>query len=122
MGRYVATFRPPTSSSACPCTSRLLWPCLLTGALTTQNGIDDPHVASSLFKLFLRELSDPLVPSSLYNDALSSSKSPEDAIAFVQRLPICHRRVLVFVISFLQLFMEERVVEQTKMTPSNLGE
>jgi hypothetical protein len=40
----------------------------------------------------------------------------------VQRLPICHRRVLVFVISFLQLFMEERVVEQTKMTPSNLGE
>jgi hypothetical protein len=91
-------------------------------ALTTQNGIDDPHVASSLFKLFLRELSDPLVPSSLYNDALSSSKSPEEALAFVQRLPICHRRVLVFVISFLQLFMEEQVVEQTKMTPSNLGE
>ncbi|OCF54784.1 hypothetical protein L486_07920 [Kwoniella mangroviensis CBS 10435] len=84
-------------------------------------GIDDPHVASSLFKLWLRELEDPIIPSNLYNDALSASKTPEESIDFLTRLPVYNRRVLLFVISFIQLFMKEDVVKVTKMTPGNLA-
>ncbi|WWD08443.1 hypothetical protein V865_006555 [Kwoniella europaea PYCC6329] len=84
-------------------------------------GIDDPHVASSLFKLWLRELEDPIIPSSLYNDALSASKTCEESIDFLKRLPIYNRRVLIFVISFIQLFMKDDVVRVTKMTPGNLA-
>ncbi|WVW80903.1 hypothetical protein I302_102894 [Kwoniella bestiolae CBS 10118] len=84
-------------------------------------GIDDPHVASSLFKLWLRELEDPIIPSNLYNDALSASKTPEESIDFLKKLPIYNRRVLLFVISFIQLFMKDDVVRVTKMTPGNLA-
>ncbi|OCF45686.1 hypothetical protein I317_00589 [Kwoniella heveanensis CBS 569] len=84
-------------------------------------GIEDPHVAASLFKLWLRELEDPIVPSSLYNEALIASKSATESIDFVNRLPTYNRRVLLFVISFVQLFMGRGVVEKTKMTPGNLA-
>ena len=40
---------------------------------------------------------------------------------FVKQLPILNRRVLVFVITFFQLFIKPEVVQVTKMTPSNLG-
>lgn len=83
--------------------------------------MSDPHVAASLYKLFLRELSEPVVPSHMYNEALESSSSPESAIAFLQTLPAAHRRVLVFVIFFTRRFCKEEVVRATKMTPSNLG-
>lgn len=85
-----------------------------------QDHIDDPHVAASLFKLWLRELEEPLIPDSLYNAALRASKSTDECLGFVSRLPKIHRRVLLFVISFVQLFLSEEVVEQTKMTPQNL--
>jgi hypothetical protein len=85
-----------------------------------QNGIDDPHVAASLFKLRLRELEEPLVPTHLYNAALVATKSPADAIEFVTGLPVLHRRVLLSVISFAQLFLHPDVIFQTKMTLHNL--
>ncbi|WRT70639.1 uncharacterized protein IL334_007637 [Kwoniella shivajii] len=85
-------------------------------------GIDDPHVAASLFKLWLRELEDPIIPSSLYNDALTASRSSKECIEFVSsRLPTYNRRVLLFVISFVQIFMQPEVVGKTKMTPGNLA-
>ena len=34
----------------------------------TLEGVDDPHVPASLFKLWTRELVDLLVPSEMYND------------------------------------------------------
>jgi hypothetical protein len=82
----------------------------------------DPHVAASLFKLFLRELAEPVVPSHMYNEALESSSTPEEAVAFLRTLPQAHRRVLVFVIFFTRRFCADEVVKATKMTPSNLGE
>jgi hypothetical protein len=59
----------------------------------------------------------------MYNDALSAAATdtPDATLEFVTRLPAYHRRVLLFVISFMQLFVKEEVVEKTKMTPSNLG-
>lgn len=88
----------------------------------TQSGIDDPHVAASLFKLWLRELESPIIPIQQYNTCLSASKSVAQSIDFVRQLPVLNRRVLAFVISFIQIFLRENVVEITKMTASNLGQ
>nr|KIR48337.1 hypothetical protein I312_02181 [Cryptococcus bacillisporus CA1280] len=85
------------------------------------NGIDDPHVAASLFKLWLRELEEPLIPTALYNDALIASKDYAQVVEIVQKLPVYNRRVLVFVVGFVQMFTQEKVVEKTRMGPINLA-
>jgi hypothetical protein len=87
----------------------------------TVDGVDDPNVLASLMKLWLRELSDPLVPDELYNECVQNSKDPEACIQIVERLPTINRRVVLFVISFLQIFLEERTQTITKMTPANLA-
>lgn len=78
-------------------------------------------MAASLFKLWLRELEEPLIPTALYNDALIASKDYAQVVEIVQKLPVYNRRVLVFVVGFVQIFMQEKVVEKTKMGPMNLG-
>ncbi|KAF8973177.1 hypothetical protein BDZ97DRAFT_1912748 [Flammula alnicola] len=87
----------------------------------TLDGVDDPHVLASLMKLWLRELCDPLVPEELYNECIQNSKDPEACIQIVERLPTINRRVVLFVVSFLQLFLEDRAQSVTKMTPANLA-
>ncbi|KAJ7647566.1 hypothetical protein FB45DRAFT_733340 [Roridomyces roridus] len=87
----------------------------------TLDGVDDPHVLASLMKLWLRELCDPLVPDEMYNECITNSKEPEACVHIVQRLPTINRRVVLFVISFLQLFLEDRIQTMTKMTPANLA-
>lgn len=77
---------------------------------------------ASLFKLWLRELEEPVIPTDMYNAALTASKSTSESLGFVSRLPVYNRRVLLFVISFFQLFVRSEVVNTTKMTPQNLGE
>ncbi|KAJ3733768.1 hypothetical protein DFJ43DRAFT_994552 [Lentinula guzmanii] len=84
-------------------------------------GVDDPNVLASLMKLWLRELCEPLVPEEMYNECITSSKDPEACVHIVKRLPTISRRVVLFVISFLQLFLEEKVQNVTKMTPANLA-
>jgi hypothetical protein len=90
------------------------------GAYTLE-GVDDPHVPASLLKLWLRELVDPLVPSEMYNDCIAFANDAEACCAAVERLPTANRRVVLFVISFLQLFLDERVLAVTKMTSANLA-
>lgn len=87
----------------------------------TLDGFDDPHVLASVLKLWLRELADPLIPDELYNDCITDSRDPEACVMIVHRLPTINRRVVLFVISFLQLFLEERVQSITKMTAPNLA-
>lgn len=72
-------------------------------------------------KLWLRELCDPLVPEEMYNVCVSSSKLPEACVELVKRLPTINRRVVLFVVSFLQLFLDDKIQATTKMTPANLA-
>ena len=87
----------------------------------TLDGFDDPHVLASLLKLWLRELADPLVPDEMYNDCIAESRDPSACVRIVHRLPTINRRVVLFVISFLQLFLDEKVQSVTKMTAPNLA-
>jgi Rho GTPase-activating protein 39 len=85
------------------------------------DNIDDPHVPASLLKLWLRELQDPLIPDELYNACISCSGDPDKVTEMASILPSINRRVLLFVISFLQMFLDERVMKVTKMTAVNLA-
>ncbi|KAF9268778.1 RhoGAP-domain-containing protein [Marasmius fiardii PR-910] len=84
-------------------------------------GVDDPNTLASLMKLWLRELLDPLVPEEMYNECVTNSQDPGACVHIVERLPTINRRVVLFVISFLQLFLEDKVQSSTKMTPANLA-
>lgn len=90
------------------------------GYYTLEN-VDDPHVLASLLKLWLRELLDPLVPEELYNDCITAAAEPASCVAIVRRLPTINRRIVLFIISFLQLFLEEKVLASTKMTAANMA-
>jgi RhoGAP domain len=81
---------------------------------------DRTRLNVSLLKLWLRELVDSLVPSEMYNNIAFANDS-EACCAAVERLPTANRRVVLFVISFLQLFLNERVLATTKMTSANLA-
>ncbi|KAI0674821.1 hypothetical protein C8Q78DRAFT_964705 [Trametes maxima] len=85
------------------------------------DSVDDPHVLASLLKLWLRELCDPLVPDELYNDCITCAHNPEQCVQIVERLPTINRRVVLFVVSFLQLFLEDKIQTVTKMTAPNLA-
>ncbi|EKM52929.1 uncharacterized protein PHACADRAFT_259094 [Phanerochaete carnosa HHB-10118-sp] len=87
----------------------------------TLDGFDDPHVLASLLKLWLRELADPLVPDEMYNDCIAESRDSSACVRIVHRLPTINRYVVLFVISFLQLFLDEKVQNVTKMTAPNLA-
>jgi hypothetical protein len=84
-------------------------------------GIDDCNVPASLFKLWLRELQEPLIPADMYNACIEAAEDPEQVVSLVKTLPTNNRRVLLFVISFLQLFLPESVQSVTKMTSANLA-
>ena len=84
-------------------------------------GVDDPHVPASLLKLWMRELCDPLVPNELYNDCVACARDPEACVQMVSRLPTINRRVVLFVVSFLQLFLDDKIQGVTKMTAANLA-
>lgn len=90
------------------------------GYYTLEN-VDDPHVLASLLKLWLRELCDPLVPEELYNDCITAAPDPPACITLMRKLPTINRRVVLFVVSFLQLFLEEKVLANTKMTAANMA-
>ncbi|CAE7178082.1 unnamed protein product [Rhizoctonia solani] len=84
-------------------------------------GIDDCNVPASLFKLWLRELQEPLIPADMYNACIRASEDPERVVGLVKELPTNNRRVLLFVISFLQLFLPDSVQSITKMTSANMA-
>lgn len=85
------------------------------------DGVEDPNVLASLLKLWLRELCDPLIPDELYNDCITNARDPSACVQIVRRLPTINRRVVLFVISFLQLFFDDKVLSVTKMTAPNLA-
>ena len=52
---------------------------------------------------------------------MGPDSDPEACVGVVERLPTINRRVVLFVVSFLQLFLDDRVCATTKMTSANLA-
>jgi len=86
--------------------------------------IDNCHDAATLFKLFLRELSDPVFPTEYYSTALRFAE--EHNITAIHDLlqrkfdPI-NVEVLRFVINFLRSFLKPDYLKVTMMNANNLA-
>eukprot|EP01105_Mastigella_eilhardi_P026623 TRINITY_DN778_c0_g2_i3.p1 TRINITY_DN778_c0_g2~~TRINITY_DN778_c0_g2_i3.p1 ORF type:complete len:741 (+),score=195.78 TRINITY_DN778_c0_g2_i3:100-2223(+) len=77
----------------------------------------DIHNICSLFKLWLRVITEPLIPSTLY-DACMQLPSCESILS---QLPELNRRCLEYIIAFLHGFLAPEVVAQTCMGVDNMG-
>jgi len=85
--------------------------------------IDNPHDAATLFKLFLRELSEPVFPQNYYPNALCLAE--EQNITGIQdmikKFDNINLKVIQFVLNFLISFLKEEYVEKTMMNAVNLA-
>ena len=105
----------------------------------------DCHTAASLLKLWLRELYEPLIPDSLYEEAVQLGSKIEQsepkgrkkddkeiteknaALAkellenMINRLPELNRLTLMYLAKYLQLFARPDIAAVTKMDASNLA-
>jgi len=85
--------------------------------------IDNPHDAATLFKLFLRELSEPVFPQNYYPTALCLAE--EQNITAIHDLLFkfdnINLKVIQFVVNFLRSFLREEHVGKTMMNSNNLA-
>jgi hypothetical protein len=74
------------------------------------SGINDPNTPSSLLKLWMRELDEPLLPTSIYDECimLGADNNPRGdeykrAMGILSKLPEINRNVALYIISFLKV-------------------
>jgi hypothetical protein len=80
----------------------------------------DVHAITGLLKLWLRELNPPLLTFELYQDFINAiNKDVVEVKALVDRLPPANRRVLKYLLFFLQEVAAH--AESNKMRPMNLA-
>lgn len=84
-------------------------------------GIHDPSTAASLLKLWLRELTEPVIQSKFYERCLMVGSDVDEAIRILDELPTHNRNVLKYLIKFLQVVGDPRYQAKTKMSVSNLA-
>lgn len=82
------------------------------------SGIDDPNVPASLLKYWLRDLLEPLIPKSLYQKCIESANDSYKAVAIINSLPDCNRRIILYIIQFLQVNQKNH---QTLYKPQSIG-
>eukprot|EP00732_Lithocolla_globosa_P002690 Lithocolla_globosa_v1_NODE_1855_length_2294_cov_3.622153.p1 type:complete len:496 gc:universal NODE_1855_length_2294_cov_3.622153:1846-359(-) len=78
------------------------------------------HDPAALLKLWLRELPEPLIVESIYQDALNC-KTDEEVFKVLRQLPEENKQILQYLVDFLIELSQEKNVEITKMSMSNLG-
>lgn len=84
----------------------------------------DVNILACVLKSWLRELPDPLIPFSLYHEALHVAESPQGACALVtEKMPPTgqNRLVLGYLLRFLQVFAATEHSQHTRMDQSNLA-
>ncbi|KAL3315366.1 Rho GTPase activating protein 39 [Cichlidogyrus casuarinus] len=102
------------------------WPCGLTVEPGMQEEcVPDPHIAASLLKMWLRELEEPLIPSSLEQASLAlglsaTDKAPE-VQALVRKIPALNRRCLIYLFKLLQFLARPENADKTRMDARNLA-
>ncbi|GBC02411.1 hypothetical protein RclHR1_04600011 [Rhizophagus clarus] len=84
------------------------------------SGITDPNVPSSLLKLWLRDLAEPLIPNKFYDKCIRLSEDVR-AVEIIKELPSINQRVVVDTIDFLQKFADPQVAKITKMNVHNIA-
>jgi hypothetical protein len=86
-------------------------------------GLKDTHVVGSLYKLWLRELAEPLVPLEHYNNCLkaASDDNQEECVNLLYKFPPLAIQVIESVINFLACICNEEFFQKTKMNVENIS-
>lgn len=91
---------------------------------TTTSRRSDALTVAGLFRLFLRELEEPLLPDSAYNASLLAAAEDDVSacVEIVRDLPTIHRRVLLYVVAVLQHFARRDAVRATGVDDAELSQ
>jgi len=81
----------------------------------------NPHNFAALLKLWLRELTEPLIPQNKYEECIMNCNDPKMCVEILEKLPKLNRRVLNYVIRFLQILTDPINQAKTKMTIDNIS-
>jgi len=81
----------------------------------------NPHDLASLLKVWLRELSEPLISSELQKRLHSVAHSTSETLEAINTIPPLNKMCLLYLFDFLRSFLESSVIEQTKMGLSNIA-
>ncbi|KAG0243294.1 hypothetical protein BGW41_002479 [Actinomortierella wolfii] len=68
-------------------------------------GIEDPHVPCSLLRLWIRDLPEPAIPYDFYQRCIQNSQDPEEIAKILEDLPIWHRELIVYLVTFLKYLL-----------------
>ncbi|KAG0197089.1 hypothetical protein BGX28_009414 [Mortierella sp. GBA30] len=84
-------------------------------------GIEDPHVPCSLLRLWIRDLPEPVIPYDMYQQCIQGAQDKDAVAKVISSLPLWHKEIMIYLISFLKTFLDPSVKERTKMSLSNLA-
>jgi len=76
------------------------------------DGVTDPNVPASLLKLWMRELSDPVLGADVYDQCIKGSEDVQVALGVIQSLPAPQKDLVHAIIGFLQV-SEELILAYT---------
>eukprot|EP00158_Paraphelidium_tribonemae_P003193 Partr_v1_DN25949_c0_g1_i3_m68372 putative Rho GTPase activating protein 39 len=85
------------------------------------SGISDASVPGSLFKFWLRDLTDPIIPHDLYDYCIKNAEKADMALQVIDKIPENNRNVLLYLISFLQIIAETKNQPVTRMSVNNVA-
>jgi Rho GTPase-activating protein 39 len=81
----------------------------------------EPHVPASTLKMWFRELSDPLIPEVLYEECVNASRDIAASLAALDKMPALNRKLLTYIVRFLQVVGDPDNHATTKMNHENLS-
>jgi len=84
--------------------------------------IENPHECATLIKLWFRELKEPIIPLTHYDEIIKYHDNKEEALRLVQQLDEPKRQTLEYMIEFIQEnFLTDTAIEQTNMNLVNIS-
>ncbi|EFA86781.1 RhoGAP domain-containing protein [Heterostelium album PN500] len=83
--------------------------------------VENVHTISSLLKLWIRELPEPLIPFGMYDSVIGALNDPNELINQFFRLPVYNQRVLSYVLEIMRLCAAPENIKATLMTFDNLS-
>lgn len=98
---------------------------MLASRLLTEEAETDVHTVTSVLKLWLRELPEPLIPSSLYQGFIDAARIPSPRLRYIRihervnELPDAHYATLKILMAHLALVASH--AETNQMTAANLA-
>lgn len=81
----------------------------------------DANVPASLLKLWMRELTNPLIPNALYDKALKAGNDIKRSLDVINQCPKSSQNVIRHVIRFIKALAQPEHQAKTKMSVNNLA-